>query len=135
LIASLPKRAMCDEPRPLCDATVRPSDPSAREISSTMTAYASVSSPAPPYSSEMLMPRNPSAPSSGMISLGKRCASSHARALGAMRSRAKARAVLWIALCVASSSNVMWIRSRDRHRAAASAGAMPPIVQVRAAFT
>ncbi len=81
--ASFPNVRMCAVPSPLCDASVSASEPSARAISSTTIAYASVSSPAPPYSSGMRMPRRPSAPSFGTISFGKRSSSSHARACGA----------------------------------------------------
>jgi hypothetical protein len=48
----------------LCAHIVMPIEPSIRDSSSTTSAYATWSRPAPPYSGGKSAPRNPSAPSS-----------------------------------------------------------------------
>ncbi len=59
-------------PSEWCAATVIATDESMRVSSSTAIAYESVSLPAPPYSSGIVMPISPSSASSATSSYGKR---------------------------------------------------------------
>ena len=80
-------------PSEWCAATVIATDESIRVSSSTAIAYESVSVPAPPYSSGIVMPISPSSASSATISYGKRCSRSSSSATGATFSSAKLRTV------------------------------------------
>jgi hypothetical protein len=61
---------------------------SIRVSSSTASAYESVSVPAPPYSSSIVMPISPSSPSSATSSYGNRFSRSSSSATGAIFSSA-----------------------------------------------
>src|SRR6267143_23298 len=65
---------------------------SAAEISSSAMRYVSVSSPMPPYSSGVHMPKKPSLPSSSITSRGKCLVRSHSAANGSIFSLANSRA-------------------------------------------
>ena len=67
-----PARWSGPQPRLVWAATMSPSDPHTRPISSIAIAYASVSSPAPPSSSGIGIPSQPSSPMRRTISVGKR---------------------------------------------------------------
>src|SRR6266566_7066897 len=65
---------------------------SAAEISSSASRYVTVSSPMPSYSSGVVMPRNPSFPSSSITFLGNSHVRSHSAAKGSIFSLANSRA-------------------------------------------
>src|SRR4051812_26645266 len=80
-------------PSDVCAHIVIATEESTRVSSSTAIAYASVSPPAPPYSSGNGIPISPSSPSWATISYGKRFSRSSASATGAPSPSAKSRTV------------------------------------------
>ena len=97
--SSLPKRRIGIVPRDVCAATVIATDESIRVSSSIAIAYASVSEPAPPYSSGIGMPISPSSARSATSSYGKRALRSSSSATGATRSVANSRTVRRTSSC------------------------------------
>ncbi len=79
----VPARCSGPQPRLVCAATISPSDPQTRPISSIAMAYARVSRPAPPSSSGIGMPSQPSSPMRRTISTGKRRSRSCSSTTGA----------------------------------------------------
>ena len=107
-----------------------------RVSSSTAIAYESVSAPAPPYSSGIVIPISPSSASSSTRSYGKRCSRSSSCRDGATRSRANSRTVSRTSCCSSVRSKFKRTRRRrelgDQAHAVAGAAGLPEVVAARA---
>src|SRR5919202_5341658 len=80
---------------------------SPRSISSQTSASETKSSPAPPYSSGITIPRRPSSPMPSITDRSRRCSMSFSIAFGSTRSSTKSRTVSWISRCSSVRSKSM----------------------------
>ena len=107
--SSVPKVRIGSVTALVCTATVTPTPASARESSSSTRMYERKSAPAPPYSSGMQTPSNPSSASFPNSSGGKPCSRSQVAAFGSISACANSRASDWIS---------RWsVAEREPHRA------------------
>ena len=91
-------------PSDVCAATVIATEESMRVSSSIAIAYETVSAPAPPYSSGIGIPINPSSARAATSSYGKRSSRSSSSATGATRVSANSRTVRRSSSCSSLSS-------------------------------
>ena len=105
--SSVPKVRIGNVTALVCTATVTPTPASARDSSSRTRMYERKSAPAPPYSSGIQTPSNPSSASFPISSGGKPCSRSHVAAFGSISACANSRASDWISRWSSLSENLI----------------------------